>query len=935
MSTDKKNETKRIKTSELNKKAKKKTKPAKGKKVKFKDKHPKASKAIKIAIVVILLLLIIGAGILVGAFWGIFGDELKISEDMLVVGYENSTVYDADGNLIATLSGGTKRKSISLSEMSEYLPKAYVAIEDERFYTHSGIDIGRTAYATITYVLHGGKSSFGGSTITQQVIKNITKEKDNTAFAGALRKIKEMSKAIQVERYLSKDQILELYLNLIFTAGNDINGVELGSIYYFNKSAKDLSIAECAYMAGINHSPNSYKPFSDFSDKEDPAKAKEEMTEKINKRTKTVLAKMKELDYITKEQYDEAIAEVDNGLKFENGEGASVTTDVSYVTEAALDQIRDQIMEENEDMDESAVEMYLYSSGLKIYTTQKTDIQTVLEEEISKDIYSTYYTEKDKETGEDVKYYSIPTMTIIDHTTGQVVAAATASGDPDNRTATTKIGYFNYPTKNKKQTGSCMKPIAVIAPGLETGKITGATVFYDAQTTWGSGANAYTPKDYAGYSNALMNMRNAIRASVNVPHVKALSIIGTEAAVNFCESVGLPRFEEEGLSLALGGLQDGVSTLQMAGAYAAIANGGTYITPTFYTKVTDSSGNILYEPNQEKNRVMSEQNAYIEKSILTEPVVGASGPGGNSTASYCAIKGMDVAAKTGTTNADYDRWLCGFTPYYTATCWYGYKDSHVVTYSKGLGGNPAGRIWDAVMTKIHENLPNAQFEEPEGIVRATVCKSSGLLATDACGDNVYQEVFTDSSVPKEYCEGHATIQICQDSGLLSAGACPNVTTTYQYLPEYERNAKWTTVGLENMASTIPTEYCTIHQGGGTSYVTEEDQVKFQAATDAAALGLIGTDADNYVNQKLEEWRKSKQNSQTSQQQTQQSQNTNSTSESTSGGTSSSNTTASDSGTSSSNTTASDSGTSSSNTTTPDSGTSSEDTNTSNPADAVQ
>ena len=293
-----------------------KNKKKKNGKVKFKDKHPKIALAIKISLIVLMLLIIIGAGILAGAFYGVFGDELKISEESLVVGYENSTVYDADGNLIATLSGGTKRKSISLSEMSEYLPKAYVAIEDERFYEHSGIDIGRTAYATVTYILNGGNSKFGGSTITQQVIKNITQDKERTALAGVMRKVKEISKAIQVEHYLSKDQILELYLNLIFVGGDDINGVELGSIYYFNKSAKDLSIAECAYLAGINNSPNAYKPFEDFSKKENPEEEKQKMTEKIKKRTKTVLGKMQEVGYITSEQYNEACTDVDNGLKF-------------------------------------------------------------------------------------------------------------------------------------------------------------------------------------------------------------------------------------------------------------------------------------------------------------------------------------------------------------------------------------------------------------------------------------------------------------------------------------------------------------------------------------------------------------------------------------------------------------------------------------------
>ena len=673
MSTDN-GETKRIKTSKLNKTKTKKVKKSKSEKNSFKNKHPKAAKIIKWTIISLILLLIIGTGVLVGAFIGIFGEELKIDPSTLVVGHENSVVFDADGNQITVLSGGTKRKSISMAEMSEYLPKAYVAIEDERFYKHSGVDIPRTIYATATYLIHRGNSKFGGSTITQQVIKNITQDKERSSFAGALRKVKEISKAFQVEQYLSKDQILELYLNLIFVGGDDINGVELGSVYYFNKSAKDLSIAECAYMAGINHSPNAYKPFSDFSGQEDAEKLKEEMSEKIKKRTKTVLAKMKELEYITNEQYDEAVAEVEAGLKFEKGESASVTTDVSYVVEAAIDQILDQIISEseNEDMSRDTAEMLLYSGGYKIYTTQKTEIQ-ILEEEIVKPAWYTTAKYKDNATGEMVTESSIPSMVIINQHTGEVVAAASATGTKDERTAITKLGYLNFPTTVNKQTGSCMKPISVIAPGLITGTITGATVYNDVWTDFGGG---FHPKDY-DYYRGLQNMRSAIEHSENVPHVKALSNIGIEASVEFCKSVGLPDFTESGLALALGGIQYGVSPFEMARAYSAIANSGEYIPSTFYTKVTDKAGNIVYEPKQEKNRVMTEQLAYIETSILQQ--VTATG-----TATYCKIPGIETAAKTGTTNDDYDRWLCGFTPYYTAAIWYGYDDPETITYGHKL-----------------------------------------------------------------------------------------------------------------------------------------------------------------------------------------------------------------------------------------------------------
>ena len=260
-SKEKKDETKRVKNVNLHKK--KAQKAGKGSKVKFKDKHPKAATGIKIGLVVLMLLIIIGVGVLVGTFFGIFGDELKISEEDLVIKFENSTVYDKEGNEIAILSGGTKRKIVSMNEVNEYLPKAFVAIEDERFYTHRGVDIKRTLAATATFITHAGNSSFGGSTITQQLVKNITTDDEDSGLGGVLRKVKEMAKAIQVEQYLSKDQILELYLNIIFMGGDDINGVALGSIYYFDKDVKELSIAECAYLAGINHSPNAYKPFKE------------------------------------------------------------------------------------------------------------------------------------------------------------------------------------------------------------------------------------------------------------------------------------------------------------------------------------------------------------------------------------------------------------------------------------------------------------------------------------------------------------------------------------------------------------------------------------------------------------------------------------------------------------------------------------------------
>lgn len=802
MSNDRNNETKRVKTTSKVKRIRKSknSKSEKENKIKFKNKHPKAAKAIKIGIIVFILLAIIGAGVLVGAFFGVFGDELKIDPKTLVVEYENSTVYDADGNQIAVLSAGSKRKSISLDQMSEYLPKAYVAIEDEGFYEHNGIDISRTAYATVTYVLNGGSSKFGGSTITQQVVKNITKDKERTALAGVMRKVKEISKAIQVEQHLSKDQILELYLNLIFIGGDDINGVELGSTYYFDKSAKDLSIAECAYMAGINHSPNAYKPFKEFENDED----KKAMEDKIKTRTKTVLMKMEEVGYINKEQHDAACKEVDEGLKFKRGDAAESTVDVSYVVEAAIDQLLDRLMAENEDMNRETAEMTLYSNGYKIYTTQKSDIQKIVEEEIVKEKYYTVSKEKreNKETGkkEDFIQYSNPTFVLMDQTTGHVLAAATATGDKENRTAITKLGYFNYPTKSKKQTGSSMKPIAVIAPGLESGVITGGTVYYNQLTTWGpKSAEPWRPKNSTGYSE-FSNMRTAIEKSHNIPHAKALTTITSEVAVEFCKKIGFPDFSAEGLSLSLGGLQHGVAPVDMAAAYAMIANDGVYQTPIYYTKVLDAKGETVFEPTQQKVTAMSEQNAFILQDILKQPVI-------SGTATYCKIANMDVAAKTGTTNQDFDRWLCGFTPYYTAACWYGYKENAKVSYS----GNPAGYLWDAIMTELHKELESAKFEEPEGIIRRSTCRVSGKLSGPNCGEgNAYMELYTEDNVPKETCEGHGGITICDESKQMATPHCPVQVAVTGYIPEYERGAIWVT---EKMVQADVTMTCPLHGGG--------------------------------------------------------------------------------------------------------------------------
>ena len=701
------------------KKAKKEEKRKKHKVLKF------FLKFFLILIILIILLLIAGiwgfAGILLGWFEN---EDIQISKEDLEIKVSNSVIVDPNGTVLADLSGDEKRKIITLEDMADYLPKAYIAIEDERFYEHSGVDFKRTAGAIINTVLNGD-SSYGGSTITQQLVKNITNDNESTGIEGIKRKIREWQRAYQVERMLSKEQILELYLNILFVGANNLHGVELGAEYYFNKSAKDLSLAECAFMAGINHSPNSYNPYITTVDN----------SEKIKNRTITVLNKMKELGYIpSEEEYQNAITEVQNGLQFGTGEIIGGTV-FSYHTDAVISQVVEQVMQEK-NMTEQMAKNYVYSSGLTIHSTVDMNIQNRLEEEYKQAKYIIKGREKNSD-GTLLNEHSESGMAIIDYKTGNVVAVAGGFGEK------TSAGW-NRATQMEKQTGSSIKPLADVAPALQEKIITAATVYDDSSTRFGKN---YEPKNYNGFKG-LINIRSFIRTSQNIPAVKIMVELTPKKSLEYLQNMGISSLNpitDNVLSLALGGMTSGVSPLEMAAAYGTIANDGVYITPTFYTSVTDAEGNTVLSPKQETRQVISKQNAYIMKTIIQEPVKSG------GTATYCAIPGIDVAAKTGTTDNDYDRWLCGFTPYYAAATWYGYDNSETVYYN----GNPAGQIWDAVMTDIHKDLPSATFVRPEGIIEKTVCKVTGCLAAKGC-TSTYTEIFTEDNIP-ETCKGHKKV----------------------------------------------------------------------------------------------------------------------------------------------------------------------------------
>ena len=552
-----------------------------------------------------------------------------------------------------------------------------------------------------------------------------------------------------------------------------------------------MTLAECAFMAGINNSPSAYNPFDESTDN----------TEKIKNRTKTVLAKMKELGFIDSDQtYNDAVAEVDNGLNFSKGD-VSTSSNYSYHTDAVLEQVINQVMEEK-GVKRPIAENYVYSSGLTIYSTVDKDIQARVEEEYQKDKYIKSGRNKDKE-GNLINEHTQSGMAIVDYKTGNVVAVAGGLGEKE-------ASGWNRATQMKKQTGSSIKIIADVAPALEECVITPSTRYMDEKTDFGSN---YTPKnDNDRYGNgkgdSSVSIREFIALSRNIPAVKIMKELTPKKSIEYLQKMGLESIDEEDdqvLSLAIGGMTHGASPLEMASAYGTIANDGVYITPTFYTKVVDSNGNTVLTPNQEEIRVFSEQTAYLAKSIAEEPVKAS-----NGTATYCKISGMDVAAKTGTTDNSNDRWLCGFTPYYAAATWFGYDSNEEV---KGFSQNPAGQIWDAIMTDIHKDLEDATFERPNGIVEETVCRTTGCLATTGCTDT-YTEIFASNHLP-EKCQGHGSQSICSESKKVATEYCSEyceVTTNYYgaVLPK-EQLKLWTPIGRKVSDDTGRVyEICDIH-----------------------------------------------------------------------------------------------------------------------------
>ena len=747
-----------------------------------------------------------------GAYQGILASSPGIEDiDATPTGYL-STILDAKGNTTATLvASGSNRIYVTIDEIPKHLQNAFIAIEDSRFREHNGIDLKGIIRAGVKGVAAGFHFSEGASTITQQLLKNNvftgwTAEKSQADRFK--RKIQEQYLALQLEKVESKDWILENYLNTV-NLGQNALGVQSASRTYFAKDVSELTLSESAVIAGITKNPSGYNPISH-------PKANAERREKV-------LSDMKKQELISQKQYDKAMADpVYTRIQAVNARQADKSSIHSYFDDAVTAQVIEDLMDK---LGYSQTEAYkaIYNSGLTIYSTQDPKIQAICDEEVNnmenypsnpKTSFSYTLTVQDKkgefhyydeqtmlsyyqssnqdfsinfasrqeaedaverykkdilkkgdtipENGESLTFTIQPqaALTVIDPRSGKVKAIVGGRGEKTaNRT-------LNRAMDSVRQPGSTFKVLAAFAPAIDTGQMTLASVEDDAPYTYENG----TPlKNYDKIYSGFTNIREAITQSKNVVTVKVLDDIGIDTGFNYLtEHFGFTTLEEadHNEALALGGITRGVTNLELTAAYAALAQGGVYIKPRFYTKVLDHDGNVLLSNEPQKKRAVEKTTAWLLTNAMQDVLTVGTG-------TQAAFEGMPIAGKTGTTTKNKDTVFAGYTPYCACVVWGGFDDNTEqkkgeISYSK--------TIWRAVMSRIHQNRKYKEFKKPSGIVEAEVCKKSGMLVKDGiCTDDprgtmAYTEYFAKGTVPKEECEHH--VRICPSSGLPMGPYCP-------------------------------------------------------------------------------------------------------------------------------------------------------------------
>ncbi len=515
-------------------------------------------------------------------------------------------------------------------------------------------------------------------------------------------------RAIALERQINdKDEILTMYLNISYFS-NMCYGVEAASNLYYAKSAKDLTPAEAALIVGITQRPTYY----------DPIRNPENALSKRN----VVLQKMKEHKYITKEEYEEA---VNSPLGLAKSATTSKKIVYSYFVDAVINEVISDLVEQKGYAKDFAEQM-VFSGGLKIYTTMSKKVQDAAE-----NVY-----ENRQGFPSNTKPQSA--IAIIDPENGEIKGLVGGAGEK------TESRGLNRAVQSPRQPGSSIKPISVYAPGIELGKINSATVLRDEKITIGS----WSPvNSYSGFKGDLV-LSKCIEISANIPAVKALQMLGIDNSFDYAKNkFHLPVVNDDKslASLGLGGLTNGVTVVDMAGAYAALANGGMYNKPHLYTKVLDPTGKVLLEYTKKPERAVSEATAFIITDMLADVITGASGTG-----KAAKLNNMPAYGKTGTTNENKDKWFVGYTTHYVAAVWFGF-DTPANLRSAGIGNNPSCVIWKNVMNEINKGLEADEFTPPDSVKKATLCSNTGKLASSGC-PYAKSGYFVAGNVPTKFCK---------------------------------------------------------------------------------------------------------------------------------------------------------------------------------------
>ena len=734
----------------------------------------------------------------VGSFRGVIDTAPDVDDiDIMPLGYA-TFLYDDAGNQIRKLAApDSNRLPVTLDQIPVDLQHAVVAIEDERFYEHNGIDVKGILRAGMK-ALTTGDFSEGASTITQQLLKNnvfTNWTSESTQLERFTRKIQEQYLAVQVEKKTDKDTILENYLNTI-NLGAGSYGVQAAARQYFDKDVWDLNLSECATLAGITQNPTKFNPIIN--------------PDSNRKRRKEVLQHMLDQNYITQDQYDEALADdVYSRIQAAQEKNSSTENTVyTYFEDELTDQIINDLMNIKGYTKKQATNL-LYSGGLKVYTTQDSKIQNILDEEYadpsnypdtvqyeldyaltvtdpngnqvnySKEMLQLYFQNEDpdfdllfdspedgqtyvdkykasilangsKVLAERVNFAPQPqsSMSVIDQHTGYVKALIGGRGE---KTASLTL---NRATDTTRQPGSTFKIVSTYAPALNEKGMTLATTFEDEPYEYPDGS----PVNNATRSyNGTTTIRTAIQNSINVVAVKCLEKVTPELGLKYLDNFGFTTlahgteadkdangnvWSDANLATALGGITRGVTNVELCASYAAIANNGNYIKPIYYTKILDHNGNVLIENTAAERSVIKESTAFLLTSAMEDVVK-------QGTGTACQLDNMPVAGKTGTTEAYNDLWFVGYTPYYTCAVWSGYDNNEKLPdYAR----NFHKALWKKVMTRIHEGLPSKEFEKPASVEKLSVCEETGLLPRAGCP--VITEYFDVGTMPTEYCDQH-------------------------------------------------------------------------------------------------------------------------------------------------------------------------------------